>query len=100
MTEAKFEDVLLRELSLVYGRRNRRTSTAGAIKRLFGLDPKDAAEKLGVSISGMKSRVQRGRRKLKNVLLNCCEVELDRRGGPVDYRRRNPDACDCCDEEP
>ena len=65
-----------------------------------GMTQKDAAEKLGVSISGMKSRVQRGRRKLKDVLLDCCEVELDRRGEPVDYRRRNPNACDSCDEEP
>jgi RNA polymerase sigma-70 factor (ECF subfamily) len=73
---------------------------AVTLTELRGMTQKDAAEKLGLSISGMKSRVQRGRGKLKGVILDCCEVELDRRGGLVDYRRRNPNACDGCDEEP
>ncbi len=53
-----------------------------------GLTQATAAERLGLSLSGMKSRVQRGRRLLKQTLLRCCEVELDRRGGVVDYRPR------------
>ena len=68
------------------------------LTELEGVTQKDAAAKLGLSISGMKSRVQRGRGKLKDVVLDCCEVELDRRGGLVDYRRRNGDVlggCDC-----
>jgi RNA polymerase sigma-70 factor (ECF subfamily) len=73
---------------------------AVTLTELQGMTQKDAAEKLGLSVSGMKSRVQRGRGKLKDVLLDCCEVELDRRGGLVDYRRRNPNACDCGDEKP
>ena len=32
----------------------------------------------------MKSRVQRGREQLKNMLLACCEIELDVRGGVID----------------
>ena len=72
---------------------------AVTLTELQGVTQKDAAEKLGVSVSGMKSRVQRGRGKLKDVILDCCEVELDRRGGLVDYRRRNPHACDGCGEE-
>ena len=71
---------------------------AVTLTELKGMTQKDAAEKLGLSISGMKSRVQRGRGKLKGVILDCCEVELDRRGGLVDYRRRSEDAsggCDC-----
>jgi RNA polymerase sigma-70 factor (ECF subfamily) len=70
---------------------------AVTLTELKGVTQKDAAEKLGLSISGMKSRVQRGRGKLKDVILECCEVELDRRGGLVDYRRRSPQACDGCD---
>ena len=72
---------------------------AVTLTELKGVTQKDAAEKLGLSISGMKSRVQRGRGKLKDVILDCCEVELDRRGGLVDYRRRSGDACGGCDCE-
>jgi RNA polymerase sigma-70 factor (ECF subfamily) len=70
---------------------------AVTLTELKGMTQKDAAEKLGLSLSGMKSRVQRGRGKLKGVILDCCEVELDRRGGLVDYRRRSGDACGGCD---
>jgi RNA polymerase sigma-70 factor (ECF subfamily) len=37
----------------------------------------------------MKSRVQRARRQLKDLLLECCRIELDRRGGIVDYSVRD-----------
>jgi len=46
------------------------------------------AEKMGLSVSGAKSRVQRGRRMLLDVLLGCCRVELDSRGGVVGYEVR------------
>lgn len=59
-----------------------------------GLTQAAAAERLGLSLSGMKSRVQRGRRLLKQTLLRCCDVQLDRRGGVVDYRARAK-ACAC-----
>lgn len=61
-----------------------------------GLTQAQAAERVGISRSGMKSRVQRGRRKLKQALLRCCTIELDRRGGIVDYRRRTEDNCERC----
>jgi RNA polymerase sigma-70 factor (ECF subfamily) len=44
-----------------------------------------AARELGLSVSGMKSRVQRARRDLRQLLEQCCAVELDRRGGVTDY---------------
>jgi RNA polymerase sigma-70 factor (ECF subfamily) len=47
----------------------------------------------------MKARVQRGRGKLKDVLLDCCNVELDHRGGLLDYERRAQSKCDNCDCE-
>ena len=59
-----------------------------------GFSQVDAAHALGLSVSGMKSRVQRGREKLKAMLLDCCEVELDRRGSITDYRSRSGD-CGC-----
>ncbi len=45
-----------------------------------GLTQTEAARRLGLSISGMKSRVQRARAELKRRLLACCEFEMDRRG--------------------
>jgi len=59
-----------------------------------GLTQADSAARLGLSVSGMKTRVQRGRRLLKDVLLDCCHVELDRRGGVTGYRSRRG-RCDC-----
>ena len=47
---------------------------------LEGLSQVALAEKLGVSISGAKSRVQRAREKLKNEILKCCNYEFDKYG--------------------
>jgi RNA polymerase sigma-70 factor (ECF subfamily) len=58
-----------------------------------GLTQSEAAKCAGVSISGMKSRVQRAREQLKQMLLRCCEVDVDRRGGVSDYQLREPGAC-------
>lgn len=45
----------------------------------------DAAKQIGISVSGMKSRVQRGRIKLKEEILMCCAIEKDRFGKVIDY---------------
>ena len=72
---------------------------------LQGLPHREIAERLGLSLSATKSRVQRGRAELRKVLLDCCNFELDRRGNIVDYERRrggtgcggaDPDACRGC----
>lgn len=47
---------------------------------LEGLSQKEAAQRLGLSLSGMKSRVQRGRERLRVALDECCEIALDVRG--------------------
>ena len=57
----------------------------------------DAAKQIGISLSGMKSRVQRARAKLKNELLDCCAIEVDRFGKVIDYQQKS--SCkqnDCC----
>lgn len=64
------------------------------LTEIEGLTQAEAAERLGLSLSGMKSRVQRGRKQLRQVLVQCCEVDLDARGDVGEYRpRRGP--CDC-----
>jgi len=52
------------------------------------LSQKDLAKRLGLSLSGAKSRVQRGRAKLRELLLGCCHIDFDRRGNVIDYRRK------------
>jgi RNA polymerase sigma-70 factor, ECF subfamily len=62
---------------------------------LQGLTQQAAAKQMGISLSGMKSRVQRGRARLKQLLDDCCLIEIDRRGGVVDYRTR-ASGCNSC----
>ncbi len=57
-----------------------------------GITQRELAERLGLSFSGAKSRVQRAREKLKTMLLDCCHFEFDRLGKVIDYQPR----CDCC----
>jgi RNA polymerase sigma-70 factor, ECF subfamily len=52
-----------------------------------GLTQPALAERLGISVSGAKSRVQRGREKLKGMLLDCCRIEQRTGGGIVDVER-------------
>ena len=52
---------------------------------LNGATHHEAADELGISVSGMKSRVQRARRQLRDLLTGCCQVDLDRAGAVADY---------------
>lgn len=60
---------------------------------LGGLTQERAAAQLGLSTSGMKSRVQRGRRLLREEVTRCCEVALDSRGGLADVELHRPGTC-------
>jgi RNA polymerase sigma-70 factor (ECF subfamily) len=68
---------------------------AVTLVELEGLTQPAAAKRLGLSVSGMKSRVQRGRRQLKRLLDECCVIELDARRGIADYAQRHA-TCDPC----
>lgn len=59
-----------------------------------GMTQAEAAERAGISLSGMKSRVQRGRERLRASLEACCKVDLDARNAVMDVEARcNPDTC-------
>lgn len=49
------------------------------LSELQGMTQSGAAKRAGVSFSGMKSRVQRGRKLLRERLLGCCAIGLDAR---------------------
>jgi RNA polymerase sigma-70 factor (ECF subfamily) len=60
---------------------------------LRGTSLADAARQLGISHSGMKSRVQRGRDRLRAMLVQCCAIAVDVRGGVADFHPRGAGSC-------
>jgi RNA polymerase sigma-70 factor, ECF subfamily len=61
-----------------------------------GMTQKELAQMLGISLSGAKSRVQRARGKLQEMLLTCCQIEFDRRGTVIAYTPHNVSCIDNC----
>ena len=59
------------------------------LSEIEGMTQKQVAEKLGLSLSAAKSRVQRGRIMIKNMLNDCCRFEIDHRGTMVDYQLKD-----------
>ena len=65
------------------------------LSELQGLTQKEVARVQDTSLSGAKSRVQRGRALLKNMLDDCCRLEFDHRGRLCAYERKNG-GCNIC----
>jgi RNA polymerase sigma-70 factor (ECF subfamily) len=61
---------------------------------LEGQTQTEAAGLTGISVSGMKSRVQRGRGRLRELLDECCAIALDVRGKVLSAEPRED--LDCC----
>ncbi len=61
-----------------------------------GVTQVEAARDAGVSVSGMKSRVQRGRAMVRAMLSACCDVELAAAGGIATYDTRDATPCAPC----
>ena len=61
---------------------------------LEGMKHKDYAVKAGITISNAKIRVQRGKEKLKDLILQCCNFQFDKYGNIVDCLP-NP-SLNCC----
>ena len=62
---------------------------------LQGLSQADAANIEGISLSGMKSRVQRGRRMLREMFEECCALTIDARGRVIEAERHGQDVTRC-----
>jgi RNA polymerase sigma-70 factor (ECF subfamily) len=66
---------------------------------LQGLSQADAAEIAGISLSGMKSRVQRARRMLREMFEECCTLTIDARGRVIEAERHDQSTCGpSCDQ--
>jgi RNA polymerase sigma-70 factor, ECF subfamily len=58
-----------------------------------GIKQTELAARFGISVSAVKSRVQRARKMLKDLLLECCHFEFDRYGTVFDYHPKNCNRC-------
>lgn len=55
------------------------------LAEIQGLTQQETAARLGISLSGAKSRVQRARGRLHEMLRACCRLEFDSRGALMDF---------------
>jgi RNA polymerase sigma-70 factor, ECF subfamily len=63
------------------------------LTELKGLSQKEYAIKAGIPYSSAKSRVQRSRRLLKDMLMQCCHFQFDTYGTVLSI---SPNHCCCC----
>ena len=56
---------------------------------------KEVAELEKISLSGAKSRVQRGRALLKSMLHDCCDIEINQNSQLVSYEKKGRDCKSC-----
>jgi RNA polymerase sigma-70 factor (ECF subfamily) len=69
------------------------------LAELEGVTQRELAHRVGVSLSGAKSRVQRARQQLREMVLDCCHVEHDRRGNVIDFETTKRSAGYCGDAD-
>ena len=90
-------------LSLMIGGLPTMLRDAVRMYEIEGRSQAEIADRLGTSLSGAKSRVQRGRRQLEELLLGSCQLELDRRGNVLACKPAEPGvyaelSCECDDD--
>jgi len=68
---------------------------AVVLSELKGLKKKEVARVQGTSLSGAKSRVQRGRSLLGDMITECCLLEFDHRGRLCGYERKKGTGNNC-----
>ncbi len=59
-----------------------------------GLSQQELAERLGLSLTAAKSRVQRARAEVRKTMERCCRWKFDRLGNIIDYESRR--GCEAC----
>ena len=65
------------------------------LSEIKGMTHKDISSAQGISLSGSKSRVQRGRSRLRKMLTDCCRFEYDHNGRLHDYEQKSRCCADC-----
>jgi RNA polymerase sigma-70 factor, ECF subfamily len=60
-----------------------------------GVKQKDLADKYGMAYPSMRSKVQRGRERLKQLFQNCCHIETDKLGNVIEAQGKTDCAGPC-----
>lgn len=81
-------------LSLMIGALPETLRDAVRMYEMEGLPQSLIAKHLDISLSGAKSRVQRGRCQLENLLRTSCELQTDRRGNVIACKTKEPGGCE------
>lgn len=63
------------------------------------LSQQEVADRMCISLSGAKSRVQRARQQLREMIHDCCKIERDGRGNIMDYETTERSSRYCGDED-
>jgi RNA polymerase sigma-70 factor (ECF subfamily) len=68
------------------------------LTELEGRSQKEAAEMLGITVPALKSRLHRGRKRLRDALDACCRIAVDARGKVIECEPRADASMDaeCC----
>jgi RNA polymerase sigma-70 factor, ECF subfamily len=91
--EPSAEQVMAACLSGLLDRLPEHYRTALQLTDLGGLTQERTTADLGLSTSGLKSRVQRGRRLLREEIIRCCQVALDNHGALAEAEPRGKHSC-------
>lgn len=70
--------------------------TAVQLSEIESRPQKEVAEQEGISLSGAKYRVQRGRGLLREMLHDCCEFEINKENKVVSYDQKSKKGCKYC----
>jgi RNA polymerase sigma-70 factor (ECF subfamily) len=91
-TDSRVMDEALQDMVGMMNDLPREYCEALCLTELDGLSQKEYAEKIGIPYSSAKSRVQRSRKLLKDMLLRCCHYEFDKYGTVLSISKN----CCCC----
>lgn len=67
--------------------------SAVSLYELEAMSQKEIAERESISLSGAKSRIQRGRQALERMLRDCCQFQFDQRGNVMQWQQSVDGVC-------
>ncbi len=67
------------------------------LSEIEGKKQKQVAIELGLSLPAVKSRILRGRKKLKALMVSCCTLYQNKSGQIIDYKQISSEFCDKCE---
>jgi len=91
-TDNKVMDEAMQDMIGMMNDLPREYCEALCLTELEGLSQKEYAVKIGIPYSSAKSRIQRSRKLLKDMLLKCCHYEFDKYGTVLSISKN----CCCC----